>query len=162
MPAGSHSSTLISLMRGVAMPRVARATCSCDRKRGEARPNNPAPPMDFNNSRRFMDPLNFLSPPVFALCQMSFYHVRVQLRAEAWLVDDTDMPVFDIRTIQQQHLVHPATHAGDGFTGNIVADRRRPLTISPSMQLTPGVVRRHRQSKCISHICDAFRLQETA
>src|ERR1700733_12569725 len=37
------------------MPRVARATCSCDRKRGEATPSNPAPPMDFNNSRRFMD-----------------------------------------------------------------------------------------------------------
>ena len=40
-----------------AMPRVARATCSCDCKRGEARPSRPALPMDFNNSRRFICPL---------------------------------------------------------------------------------------------------------
>src|SRR5277367_2340248 len=105
VPAGSHSITLISLMRGVAMPRVARATCSCDCKRGEATPTRPALPRDFNNVRRFMDILS--SPPLFACSQMSFHYVRVQLSAEPGFAGYADMSILDIGTVQQKQLVHP-------------------------------------------------------
>src|SRR5579863_1741897 len=54
--------TLMSLMRGAAMPRPTRASCSCDRTSGVAAANNPALATDFNKSRRCIDIANPHTP----------------------------------------------------------------------------------------------------
>src|ERR1035437_1830456 len=52
-PAGAHSITLTSLMRGTGIPRVARAAWSCAFcSRGRESPISPAAPMVFSKSRR--------------------------------------------------------------------------------------------------------------
>src|ERR1700733_8506844 len=147
-------------MRGVALPRVARATRSCDRKRGEAIPTRPAPPIDFNNVRRFMDILS--SPPLFPCSQMRFHYVRVQLSPEPGFAGYADMSILDIRTVLQKQLVHPTTLAGDRFTSDIVTNGRSPLAVGPRVQLASRIVRRHGQSEGVSHIGDAFCLQKPA
>src|ERR1700677_1754498 len=146
------------LMRSIAAPRVARAACSCARTRRGARASAPAVPIDFNSSRRFIR----LPPPLFARSQMSLDYVRIQLRAKARFVADCDESILNIRSVELKNLIFPPTHAGNGFTGNVVADGSSPLAIVPGVQLATGVVRCQGQGEGIGHIRNAFRLQESA
>lgn len=58
---------------------------------------------------------NPLTPPALAWGQVSLHHIRIQFDAEAGLFGYFDESILDVRPVEQQHLIHPATLARDGL-----------------------------------------------
>src|ERR1700730_4532521 len=66
------------------------------------------------------------APPALARCEMRFDDVLVQLDTESRLVGDLHETVFDVGTVENQHLIHPSALSGDCFARDVVATRREP------------------------------------
>src|SRR5437867_3552900 len=104
-----------------------------------------------SNSNALITAVN-LSPPRFARPEVCADDIRIQLDSESGLVRHGDEAVFYIWSVKEQHLVHPAALAGDGFERDVIADRRGPLHRGVCVDLTAGVVVRHRQSEDVRHV----------
>src|SRR5712691_3812969 len=88
-----------------------------------------------------------LAPPAFTSRQVSFHHILVQFDADSGLVAHRNEAALDIRLIEQEQLVGPATLSGHRFAGDVIADGGCPLASGIREYLAPRVMSGHGEAK---------------
>ena len=103
-----------------------------------------------------------LSPPSLTRGQMGLHDIRIQFNTEPGLVGYLDVSVLDIRLVELEHLIHPATLAGNGLQGYVVANGGCPLSGRIRVNLGTGIMVGHRQPEQGRHVGDTLGFQKAA
>src|ERR1035437_18990 len=125
------------------------------------------PVMEARNNRRWPSMSGSSSSggsgPIFLTgSKVSLHHVRIQLDAQAGFVRQRDVSVFHDGSIVQNHIIHPAAIADDGFGAQKIANRAGPLHDPTNGDNAAGVVRAHGYRVGLGEIGDLLGLEQAA